>query len=136
MKVYSKKLSVRTASSTHLINITRSVEKVVEESGVKNGIAVIFSHHTTLAIYVNEDEEGLKRDLSTLMEKLVPRGAGYSHDIVDSNAHSHLRSILLNPSLTIPVVDGRLATGTWQSIFLAEFDGPRERRYTVQVIGE
>jgi len=136
MKVYSRRLSVRTSRSQQLINVSRDVERVVKESGIRNGFAVVFSHHTTMAIYINEDEGGLKSDVLSIMEKLVPRGAGYRHDEVDDNAHAHIRSILLNPSIIVPIVNGSLATGTWQSIFLAEFDGPRERSYTVQVMGE
>lgn len=136
MKSYYRRISVRTSHPVELINVTRDVERVVEESGVKDGVAVVFSLHTTLAVYINEDEERLRRDLLNLLEKIAPKGAGYLHDEIDRNAHSHLRSILLNPSVTIPVVDGRLVAGTWQSIFLAEFDGPRQRSYIVQVIGE
>lgn len=136
MKSYLRRINVRTSHPVELINVTEDVRRVVEESGVRNGIAVVFSLHTTLAIYVNEDEGRLRRDLLNLLEKLAPKGAGYLHDEIDRNAHSHLRSILLNPSITIPVADGSLLIGTWQSIFLAEFDGPRRRSYVVQVVGE
>ena len=136
MKSYLRRINVRTSHPVELINVTGDVRRVVEESGVRNGVAVVFSLHTTLAVYVNEDEGRLRRDLLNLLEKLAPKGAGYLHDEIDRNAHSHLRSILLNPSVTIPVADGSLLIGTWQSIFLAEFDGPRRRSYVVQVIGE
>jgi len=136
MKTYFKILSVETRSSVDLRNITGHVRQVVDESGVKNGLATIFVPHTTAGIYVNEDESGLKRDVDSVLSKLVPRGAGYLHDEVDDNAHAHLRSILISPSITIPIIDGRLATGTWQSIFFAEFDGPRRRRFIVHVIGD
>jgi len=136
MKSYLRRINVRTSHPVELINVTGDVRRVVEESGVRNGVAVVFSLHTTLAVYVNEDEGRLRRDLLNLLEKLAPKGAGYLHDEIDRNAHSHLRSILLNPSVTIPVADGSLLIGTWQSIFLAEFDGPRRRSYVVQVVGE
>ena len=135
MKSYLRRINVRTSHSVELINVTGDVRRVVEESGIRNGVAVVFSLHTTLAVYVNEDEGRLRRDLLNLLEKLAPKGAGYLHDEIDRNAHSHLRSILLNPSVTIPVADGSLLIGTWQSIFLAEFDGPRRRSYVVQVVG-
>ncbi len=136
MKVFRRTIRVKTSKPVELINVTGEVEEVVRESGVRNGGVIVFSHHTTMGIYINEDEERLKRDIIDFLEKLVPKGAGYRHDEIDNNAHSHLRSILLNPSVWIPVSDGRLMTGTWQSIFLAEFDGPRSRSYTVQVMGE
>ncbi len=136
MKSYLRRINVRTSHPVELINVTGDVRRVVEESGIRNGVAVVFSLHTTLAVYVNEDEGRLRRDLLNLLEKLAPKGAGYLHDEIDRNAHSHLRSILLNPSVTIPVADGSLLIGTWQSIFLAEFDGPRRRSYVVQVVGE
>ena len=136
MKTYSKVLGVETKSSVDLRNITGHVRQVIDESGIKNGLVTIFVPHTTAGVYVNEDESGLRRDVDSVLSKLVPRGAGYLHDEVDDNAHAHLRSILISPSITIPIIDGRLATGTWQSIFFAEFDGPRRRRFIVHVIGD
>ncbi|RLG09771.1 MAG: YjbQ family protein [Thaumarchaeota archaeon] len=110
MKTYSRVLSIETKSSVDLRNVTGHVRQVVDESG-------------------------LKRDLDSVLSKLIPKGAGYLHDEVDDNAHAHLRSIVISPSITIPIIDGRLATGTWQSIFFAEFDGPRRRRLIVHVMG-
>ena len=136
MNIYSKVLSIETRSSVDLRNITGYVRQVVDESGVKNGLVTIFVPHTTAGIYVNEDEGGLKRDVDNVLSKLIPKGAGYLHDEVDDNAHAHLRSIVISPSITIPIIDGRVATGTWQSIFFAEFDGPRRRRFIVHVIGD
>jgi len=136
MNIYSKVLSIETRSSVDLKNITGYVRQVVDESGVKNGLVTIFVPHTTAGIYVNEDEGGLKRDVDNILSKLIPKGAGYLHDEVDDNAHAHLRSIVISPSITIPIIDGRVATGTWQSIFFAEFDGPRRRRFIVHVMGD
>jgi len=136
MNIYSKVLSIETRSSVDLRNITGYVRQVVDESGVKNGLVTIFVPHTTAGIYVNEDEGGLKRDVDNILSKLIPKGAGYLHDEVDDNAHAHLRSIVISPSITIPIIDGRVATGTWQSIFFAEFDGPRRRRVIVHVMGD
>jgi len=135
MKTYCKVLNVETESSVDLRNITGHVRQVIDESGVKNGLVTIFVPHTTAGIYVNEDESGLRRDVDHVLSKLIPKGAGYLHDEVDDNAHAHLRSIIISPSITIPIIDGKLATGTWQSIFFAEFDGPRKRRLIVHVMG-
>jgi len=136
MNIYSKVLSIETRSSVDLRNITGYVRQVVDESGIRNGLVTIFVPHTTAGIYVNEDEGGLKRDVDNILSKLIPKGAGYLHDEVDDNAHAHLRSIVISPSITIPIIDGRVATGTWQSIFFAEFDGPRRRRVIVHVMGD
>jgi len=135
MNSYFKEVSIRTKGKIEFRNITRDVVKAVEESGVRSGIVNVFTPHTTTGIFVNEDEGGLKRDLELILEKLIPERGGYEHDEVDYNAYAHLRSIILSPSVTIPIENRRLMLGTWQSVFLAEFDGPRERRVRIQVLG-
>lgn len=135
MKTYLKELSVRTGGRVEFRDITREVEAAVRESGVRSGIALVFTPHTTTGLFLNENEGGLKRDLERVLERLIPERGGYAHDEVDYNAYAHLRSIVLGPSLALPVEDGRLMLGTWQSIFLAEFDGPRSRRIYVKILG-
>lgn len=135
MRSFLKELAVRTSGRVEFRDITREVEEAIGESGVRSGIAIIFTPHTTTGIFLNEDESGLKRDLEKTMERLIPEKGGYMHDEVDYNAYAHLRSIILGASLAIPVENGRPMLGTWQSIFLAEFDGPRSRRVYVKVIG-
>lgn len=126
-------ITIKTSRETQFIDITGEVEKFVIESGVKEGAVNIFTKHTTTAIIVNENEPGLLRDYEKLVE-FVPRGRGYEHDRIDDNAHAHLRSVLLGPSKVVPIIEGNLALGTWQRIFLAEFDGPRVREVIAQVI--
>ena len=135
MKSHLKEVRVRTRSRIEFRNITGEVRRAVEESGIRSGIVTVYTPHTTTAIFVNEDESGLKKDLKTVLDKLVPEQGDYEHDRVDYNAFAHLRSIIVNPSVTIPVENGRIMTGVWQSIFLAEFDGPRERSVYIQVLG-
>ncbi len=135
VKSFLKELAVRTGGRVEFRDITREVEEAIRESGVRSGIAIIFTPHTTTGIFLNEDENGLKRDLEKTMERLIPEKGGYMHDEVDYNAYAHLRSIILGASLAIPVENGRPMLGAWQSIFLAEFDGPRSRRVYVKVIG-
>lgn len=127
-------ITVKTSRETQFIDITGEVERVVRESGVKEGAVNIFTRHTTAAIIINENEPGLLRDYERLAELLVPKGRGYEHDRIDDNAHSHLRSILFGPNKAVPIIGGSLALGTWQRIFLAEFDGPRVREVAVHVI--
>ena len=128
----SKVIKLNTNQSSELVDITDDVGDAIR--GVERGICVLFTTHTTAALFINENESGLRSDILSLMEKLVPRGDGYGHDRIDDNAHSHLRACLLSPSLTIPIEQGKLALGTWQRVFFAEFDGPRTRRVLLRII--
>ena len=128
-------IEISTRAEMDLVNITNQVEKVVEKSKISDGVALVFTKHTTSGIIVNENESGLLDDIKTTLNKLIPKGAGYKHDLIDTNAHSHLRSIFLNPSQLIPVANGKLGLGTWQSIFFVELDGPRKRSVIVRVLG-
>ncbi len=136
MTVYRTELTVRTERRVQLVDITDDVREAVSESGVEEGIVHVFSRHTTAAVIVNEPESGLLRDVVNKLEDLVPEGAGYEHDKVDNNADSHLRAILLGPSVTLPVAGGEPVLGTWQSILFVELDGPRTRRVLVTVVGD
>jgi secondary thiamine-phosphate synthase enzyme len=119
-----------------MIDITGDVARVVDESGVAEGMVLVFTTHTTTGLYINEHEGGLVNDVESVFCKLVPAGAGYRHDRVDDNAASHIQSILMSPSLVIPVERGKPALGTWQAVFLAERDGPRSRTVKIKVLGE
>ncbi|USH00079.1 secondary thiamine-phosphate synthase enzyme YjbQ [Thermococcus argininiproducens] len=126
-------IEIPTRKEFELIDITSMINEKVKEAKVKEGIAVIFTRHTTTALFINENESGLVADVKEFFEKLVPKGEGYHHDRIDNNAHSHLRSIILNPSIAIPIKDGRLLLGTWQSVIFAELDGPRRRKIFVKI---
>lgn len=128
-------IDVSTKRGTEFVDITREVQEVIDNSGVKEGAAIVYTKHTTTAITINENESRLLSDFEGALEKLVPKGAGYAHDNIDSNAHAHIRSLIVGPGETIPISGGSLVLGTWQSIFLMEFDGPRSRNVMVQVIG-
>ncbi len=127
-------IEVRTKNRVEIIDITSRVQEEVGKSGVKDGIAVVYTKHTTTAIVINENESGLKDDMLDLIEKLVPQGAGYRHDSIDNNADAHLRALLLGNSVVIPVTNGRLDLGTWQRILFIELDGPRTRKVIVKVV--
>ncbi|MBP1908372.1 secondary thiamine-phosphate synthase enzyme YjbQ [Methanolobus bombayensis] len=127
-------MQIKTNKRMELIDITDRVRKELDETGVQKGICVISTKHTTTSIIINENESGLVSDILGLLEKLVPAHAGYAHDRIDNNADSHLKAMLLGSSETLPVIDGGLHLGTWQSIFLVEMDGPRTREVTVTVI--
>ncbi len=127
-------MQIKTGKRIELIDITDKIRKEISDSGIENGICVISTKHTTTSIIVNENEAGLVSDILNLLEKLVPAYAGYGHDRIDNNADSHLKAVLLGISETIPLADGKLLLGTWQSIFLAELDGPRTREVKVTLI--
>ncbi len=127
---------IKTGRRVEIVDITDRVVEEVRRSNVQNGIAVIYSIHTTTAVVLNEGEKGLLEDLETMLEKLIPRGAGYRHDVIDSNADAHLRATLLGNSIVIPVDGGRPVLGTWQRVLFVELDGPRNRRVAVSVVGE
>ena len=129
-------IEIRTGKRVEIVDITDRVVEEVRKSGIGNGIALVYSLHTTTAIVLNEGEKGLLEDLENMLEKLVPRGAGYRHDVIDSNADAHLRATLLGNSIAVPVSDRRPVLGTWQRVLFVELDGPRSRRVGVIVVGE
>jgi secondary thiamine-phosphate synthase enzyme len=135
LRVYFDTFEVSTSKRVELINITERVEEVVEKSGVKDGICLVFAPHATAAVIVNEDERGLKEDIVRWLEQSFPRDGGWRHNLVDDNASAHLASAFTSSCRVFPVKGGGLVRGTWQSIFLVEMDGPRKRRVVVEVLG-
>ncbi|MEJ5292688.1 MAG: secondary thiamine-phosphate synthase enzyme YjbQ [Candidatus Methanosuratincola sp.] len=137
LKTFTRHLVLDTGKRREAINITRGVQGAVTESGISAGLCIIFTTHSTSAIIVNEDEEGLKSDILRKTAEDFPEDGGWAHNRIDDNADAHLAGTYLGPSVTIPIVGGRLTLGTWQSIFFLELDGPRPgRRVVVQVIGQ
>ena len=143
MIVTRKSLSINTSSSFQIIDISSDIVAILNQinkeeiNKITNGMVNIFTKHSTSAICVNENEKGLLADFEKVLKDLVKENDNYRHDFIDNNAASHLRAFLLGSSETIPIVDGRLGLGTWQSIFFIELDGPRGNR-TVELtfIGE
>ena len=129
-----REFNVSTQARYELLDVTDRVEKIVTESGIKDGLVLIFVAHSTAAILLTENEEGLKQDWLDFFNKLVA-GSDFRHNRIDDNADSHILSGLLGQARTLPIENGRLIRGTWQQIFLAEFDGPRTRGVQVKVIG-
>ena len=127
-------MDIQTTKRTELIDITDRARALVKESGINDGICIISTRHTTSGIIVNENERGLRGDIIDLLEMLVPADRSYAHNSIDNNADAHLRAVLLGMSETIPVEDGHLVLGTWQSIFFVELDGPRNRKVQVKIV--
>ncbi len=134
MKIYNETVRFSTRGEIQFVDLTSKVEEIVEKSGIKNGIVHVFAPHATGILILTENDPSLLRDIEDFLEKISPKNVGYRHP---SNAHSHIRSMLLPPEKTIPLVNGRLVLGTWQSLLFVETDVyPRQRTVIVQVIGE
>jgi secondary thiamine-phosphate synthase enzyme len=128
-------IKVSSRERYQLIDITDKVEKIVKESGVKDGLVLVFAPHSTAGILLTENEEGLKEDWLNFLKKLVS-GLDFQHNRIDNNADSHILSGLVGQGKTLLLKGGNLLRGTWQQIFLAEFDGPRERKIIIKICEE
>ncbi len=128
------KLKIETSKRIELVDITSEIQEEVRKSEIPEGICLISTRHTTAGIVVNENESGLREDILNLLDKLVPTSAGYRHDRIDNNADSHLRAVLLGASEALPILEGKLELGTWQRIFFAEMDGPRNRTINITLL--
>lgn len=129
----TKGLSIKTNQRYQLLDITDRVEQIITQIKAKNGICLVFVPHSTAAIVLTENEEGLKKDWLAVLKKLVS-GFDFAHDRIDDNADSHILSGLLGQGKVLPIENGKLLRGTWQQIFLVELDGPRARKVIVKVI--
>ncbi|RLE86505.1 MAG: YjbQ family protein [Thermoprotei archaeon] len=137
MRIYFKELTFRTHKRRELVDITSEVERAVAESGVANGICLVFAPHATAAIIANEHEPGLMSDMLRKVEEEYPWDGRWEHNRIDDNAAAHLASAFIGSARVFPVKNGRIVRGTWQNIFLVELDGPRSyRRVIVEVLGE
>ena len=134
MKIKNHSIKINTNKNFEIIDITSKINELID---VENGIISIFSKHSTSAIVVNENESGLLSDLEFMLDNLVSDKFSYQHDRIDDNAKSHLKSFLLSSSECLPIKNGRLDLGTWQSVFFIELDGPRHNRtISLTIIGE
>lgn len=130
-----KTLTVRTSSREEFVDITDEVEKVVRDSGVKNGVCYLYVPHTTAGITINEGADpSVRKDIINALKKIAPYGAGYSH--MEGNADSHIKTTLVGSSVNVFIENGKLILGQWQSIFFCEFDGPRTRKVYLKIIKE
>jgi len=139
VKVFNQTLTIETKGFSHVIDITNQLESAVEESGIENGIALVFVPGSTGGVTTIEYEPGLLKDFPELMEKLVPSNRSYHHDMTwhDGNGFSHLRSSLIGTSLVLPIYRGSVIHGTWQQVVIVDFDNrPRERNVVIHLLGE
>jgi secondary thiamine-phosphate synthase enzyme len=125
--------SVKTHAQTEMIDVTRTVQQQVTDSGIDNGLCMVFVPHTTAAVTINESADpAVSQDILMVLNQIVPWKAAYRH--MEGNSPAHLKASIIGASETIAVEDGRLVLGTWQGIFFCEFDGPRTRKLDVHLI--
>ena len=137
MRFHTEYLTFNTKKHRDYIHITPQVETAVRKSGVKEGMVLVSAMHITAGVYVNDHEPGLIQDIDDWLEKLAPFNPNYRHHKTgEDNGDSHLKSMLVHHEVTVPITAGRLDLGPWQRVFYAEFDGQREKRVILKVMGE
>jgi secondary thiamine-phosphate synthase enzyme len=137
MKFHTEYLTFHTKKHREYIHITPQVEGAVRNSGVAEGMVLVSAMHITAGIYVNDHESGLIGDIDEWLENLAPFRKDYQHhDTGEDNGDSHLKALLIHHQVIVPITGGRLDLGTWQRVFYAEFDGRRDKRVILKVMGE
>jgi secondary thiamine-phosphate synthase enzyme len=135
--VHGGQLRLETPGNGEIVDLTPGIRRLIETAELDRGVVTVFATGSTVAVTTMEYEPGGVQDLQALLDRLVPPARPYEHNRLnhDTNAHAHLRAALIGPSETIPLLDGRLALGTWQQIVLIDFDDrPRSRTVTVQIV--
>jgi len=133
-KVINKRYNFSTRGEIDFVDLTDAVQEAVSDSGIRNGVIHVFAPHATGILILTENDYALLNDIKAFLEEVVPKRGAYQHP---SNAHSHLRSMLLPPDRTVPIIDGCVEFGTWQSLLFVETDVyPRKRTVIMQVMGE
>jgi secondary thiamine-phosphate synthase enzyme len=145
IKIHKQKIDFESKNQIEFFDVTEQVQKIVDDSGVREGNVVVFAPHTTMGVVINQNEPMLMQDFMRILYKLVPMDDRYSHDLFElrktsksdgrSNGHSHCKSFLIGVSQTVPIEKGKLMIRDRQSIFAVEFDGARKRDVIVQVMG-
>lgn len=138
MRTYTKHLTVNTRKKIDFLNITEEVAKAVSESGIKDGIVLVNAMHITASVFINDNESGLIHDFEVWLEKLAPKDLDlYRHNLTgEDNAYAHLWRTIMGREITIAITDGGLDFGPWEAIFYGEFDGMRNKRVLIKILGE
>lgn len=137
MKFHTDYLTFHTRQRRAYIHITPQVENIVKKSGIREGMVLVSAMHITAGVYVNDNERGLIEDIDQWLEKLAPYRETYKHHHTgESNGDAHLKALLIHHEVIVPLTKGQLDFGPWQRIFYAEFDGQRDKRLIVKVMGE
>jgi len=137
MKSYREELWFHTESRREYVNITIQIERVIQQSGIQEGLVLINAMHITASVYINDDEAGLLQDYERFLERLAPHSADYQHNLTgEDNGDAHIKRQLMGREVVVAITNGALDFGPWEQIFYAEFDGRRRKRVLVKVIGE
>jgi secondary thiamine-phosphate synthase enzyme len=138
MKSYTQYLSFNTKTRQAFINITALIDEAVKKSGVHEGLCLVNAMHITASVFINDDESGLHKDFSVWLEKLAPYGKNaYQHNQTgEDNGDAHLKRTVMGREVVVAITKGKLDFGPWEQIFYGEFDGQRQKRVLVKVIGE
>ena len=138
MKSYRKELVMHLPRRRMFVNITPQVEEALAESGIREGLVLCNAMHITASVFINDDENGLHRDFEAFLEKLAPEKpySQYHHNGFEDNADAHLKRQLMGREVVVAVTKGRLDFGPWEQIFYGEFDGMRDKRILIKIIGE
>jgi len=138
VKSFKKELWFQTRERREFINITPKVQQVLQESGIQEGLLLCNAMHITASVFINDDESGLHHDMEVWLEKLAPEKphSQYRHNVSEDNADGHLKRSVMGREVVVAVTGGRLDFGPWEQIFYGEFDGKREKRVLVKIIGE
>ena len=137
MKTFTHYMVMNTPQRKELINITEAIEKTVAESGIREGMILVSAYaHSTAGVFVNDEEQGLKKDIMSMLERLAPVGDYEHHRTGEDNGDAHLKRILVNHQVILPITKGKLDLGPWEQVFYAEFDGQRKKRIILKALGE
>ncbi len=137
MKSYREELWFQTKERREYRNITSEVERVVQQSGIQEGLVLVNAMHITASVYINDDEAGLLQDYEQFLERLVPQTGTYRHNLTgEDNGDAHIKRQIMGREVVVAITKGRLDFGPWEQIFYAEFDGRRRKRVLVKIIGE
>ena len=137
MKFHTEYMTFNTQKHREYINITADVNEVLRKSGIKEGMVLVAAMHITAAVYINDAESGLIKDIDEWLQKLAPEGPDYNHHRTgEVNGDAHLKNLLIGHQVIIPVTNGELDFGPWQQVYYAEFDGQRRKRLIIKVMGE
>lgn len=137
MKSYTTHLSFHTDKRRQYVNITADIERALREAGIREGMVLVSALHITCGVFVNDNEAGFLKDLDDFLERLAPEDGYYRHNQAgDPNGDAHLKSVLIQPQVVLPVTNGLIDLGPWQQVFYAEFDGRKPKRVVIKVMGE
>jgi secondary thiamine-phosphate synthase enzyme len=135
MKVHTEYLTFHTKNRRELVPLTETLQEIRDKSAIREGFMLVSAMHITAGVFVNDDESGLHRDIWKWLEGLAPGGDYDHHRTGEDNGDAHLKSLLIHHEVTVPITAGKLDLGPWQRVFYAEFDGQRDKRLIVKVMG-